>query len=195
MSQNQAMNRLCGSRIPALVAATMAVLALAACGDKEEPKATCPVPKGVVSAGELLPANCSLEDFDGGRFDIDGLRGKPAVINFWATWCTFCIDEMPALQRVYASLNGRVSFVGADLVGIMGEVRSAAREFAARTKVKYRLVFDGHGVFYGYFGAPERPTLPVTIFVKADSRVAFRQYGPLTEAKLRRLLRDKLGVT
>jgi peroxiredoxin len=191
MGENQAVNR----RTAAIIAAVLLV-ALAGCNKDKDADATasCPEPNGIISAGEFLPNKCSLERFDGGLLKIDSLRGKPAVFNFWATWCTFCIEEMPAIQRVYAGLNGRVAIIGADLLGIQGETEAAAKEFAGRTKVKYPLAFDDQGVFFGYFGAPHRPTLPVTIFVRADGRVAYRQYGPLTEKKLRDLIRDKLGV-
>jgi thiol-disulfide isomerase/thioredoxin len=178
------------------VAAALALLASAGCRTSPgETKASCPTPTGVISVGESLPKDCSLERFEGGLLTIDSLRGKPAVINFWATWCTFCIEEMPAIQKVYAALGARVAIVGADLLNIQGETRAAAKEFGVRTKVKYPLAFDDDGVFFGYFGAPHRPVLPVTIFVRADGRVAYRQYGPLTEKKLTDLIRDKLRVS
>jgi hypothetical protein len=67
-----------------------------------------------------------------------------------------------------------------------------ARTFGAKTGVKYPLVFDAGGLLYGHFSA--QLVMPVTIFVKASGVVAFRQFGPLTEKKIRDLLRTKLGV-
>jgi len=155
--------------------------------------AHCPRPQGITSVGEDVPSGCSFEDFDGQLLKLDDLLGKPTVINFWATWCTFCVDEMPALQTVYSSLGGRVWFLGADLLDVQGETRGAAKSFRTKTGVKYPLVFDTDGILFGHFAT--RPILPVTIFVKANGKVAFRQFGPMTVAKLRDLLRTKLGVT
>src|SRR2546427_763769 len=69
----------------------------------------------------------------------------------------------------------------------------AATRFARRTGVHYPLVYATDAILYGPFSAA-RPILPVTIFVRSDGRVAFRQFGPLTERQVRRLLRDKLGI-
>ena len=175
----------------------IALCALAAC-NKDKPstpnglKTHCPAPVGLTSVGEEIPS-CSFEGFDGQLLKLDDLLGKPTVINFWATWCTFCISEMPALETVYSSLNGRVWFLGADLLDVQGETRGAAQAFGKKTGVKYPLVFDQDGILFGHFAA--RPILPVTIFVRANGKVAFRQFGPMDVDKLRGLLRTKLGVT
>jgi len=184
-------------RVTAL-AASVILSIVAACGSHDHPDIKpnglthCPKPTGITSVGEEIPS-CSFEGFDGQELKLDDLLGKPTVINFWATWCTFCVEEMPALQTVYSLLNGRVWFLGADLVNVQGETRGAAQSFAGRTGVKYPLVYDTDGVLFGHFAA--RPILPVTIFVRADGKVAFRQFGPMTVDKLRGLLQHYLKVT
>ena len=155
-------------------------------------KTHCPVPVGLTSIGEEIPS-CSFEGFDGQLLKLDDLLGKPTVINFWATWCTFCISEMPALQTVYSSLNGRVWFLGADLLDVQGETRAAATAFGKRTGVKYPLVFDTDGILFGHFAA--KPILPVTIFVRANGKVAYRRFGPMDAPMLRGFLKSKLGIT
>jgi peroxiredoxin len=175
--------------------AVVAVLCvLMACGKKPSPKAVlgCPAPQGTTSVGEPIPKECTLELLGGGTLRLGSLVGKPSVINFWAAWCTFCIAEMPDFQRVYADLRSKVEFVGADLIGIQGETKGVARTFADKTGVKYPLVFDLDARLYGHFSA--RLVMPVTIFVKADGVVAFRQFGPLDEKKIRELLRTTLRV-
>jgi len=176
-------------------AAAALLCLLAACGKSGAPgtsAARCPRPQGIVSVGEPIPAGCTLERLDGGVVRLVDLKGKPAVINFWAAWCTYCIAEMPEFQKAYASFGDRVSFVGADLLGIKGETEAVAKTFAARTGVRYPLVYDPGAVLYGHFSA--QLVMPVTIFVRSDGIVAFRQFGPLTEAKIRDLVRTKLGV-
>jgi thiol-disulfide isomerase/thioredoxin len=181
-----------------LAGALVAGLALVACaGQGGAPRASATSlppcrPTGVVSVGERIPTGCAFERLDGGVLRLSSLLGKPAVINFWASWCTFCIDEMPAFERVHEALGDRVTFVGADLLGVQGETRSLARDFARRTGVRYVLVFDEGGMLYGHFSA--QLLMPVTIFVRPDGVVAHRRFGPLDEAKLRELLRTHLGV-
>jgi thiol-disulfide isomerase/thioredoxin len=149
-------------------------------------------PEGIVSVGETIPAKCSFERLDGSTLKLESLIGKPSVINFWASWCTFCIDEMPVFQKVYASLGGRVEFVGADILDVQGETTGAAETFAKSTGVGYPLIYDKGGLLYGHFSA--RLVMPVTVFVRADGIVAHRQFGPLNERTLRDILSKELGV-
>lgn len=172
------------------------VAALGACPADKPPAALgqCPRPTGIISVGEPIPAECTLERLDGGSLRLADLRGKPAVINFWASWCTFCIDEMPGFQKVFASLGGRVAFVGADLLGVEGETKGAATTFGRSTGVRYPLVYDREGLLYGHFAAAARPIMPTTIIVNARGIVVDRLFGPLTEQQLRELLHKSLGV-
>jgi peroxiredoxin len=195
MGENRPVISLPGRPLKAFVA--VAVLCVAtACAAKDHPPkaavASCPAPQGTTSVGELIPKECALEILSGGTLRLASLVGKPSVINFWAAWCTFCIAEMPDFQKVYSDLGSKVEFVGADLIGIQGETKAVARTFADKTGVKYPLVFDLDAKLYGHFSA--RLVMPVTVFVRADGVVAFRQFGPLTEKKIRELLRTKLGV-
>ena len=172
-----------------------AMLALAGCGRgaaDPEPTAGCSRPEGLVSVGESIPSECTFEKVGGGFLRLADLGGKPAVINFWAAWCTFCIDEMPAFQKTYAALGGRVQFVGADLLDIQGETKGAAETFGRSTGVRYPLIYDKGGILYAHFSA--RLVMPVTVFVRGDGIVAFRQFGPMTEATLRDTISKELGV-
>src|SRR5947208_10602009 len=79
-------------------------------------------PNGLLSEGERLPDDCILETLDGGqRVTLGVLRhNKPVVINFWATWCPYCIKEMPDLERTYTRLQNRVEVIGLDLLNVQG---------------------------------------------------------------------------
>ena len=177
----------------AVAGVSLLVVALTRGGDatRPDPEAGCK-PKGLVSVGESIPSECSFEKLGGGTLRLADLAGKPAVINFWASWCTYCIEEMPTLQKVYASLAGRAEFVGADLVGVDGETETAAQQFARSTGVQYPLIYDKDGLLYANFSA--RLVMPVTIFVRSDGIVAHRLFGPLNERNLREILSAKLGL-
>jgi thiol-disulfide isomerase/thioredoxin len=190
------MNGVTGSALRMSALAVAAAVALGACSngvaEPGDPTAAC-TPRGIVSVGESIPSECAFERVDGGFFRLADLAGKPAVINFWAAWCTYCIEEMPAFQRVYASMAGRVEFVGADLLGVQGETRGAAETFGRSTGVKYPLIYDDGGLLYAHFSA--RLIMPVTVFVRADGIVAFRQFGPMSEKTLRDTLAKELGLS
>lgn len=153
-------------------------------------------PNGLVSVGERLP-DCSFEGVAGGAaVRLRALRGKPLVLNFWASWCPNCIKEMPAFQKVYRDLDGRVGFVGMDLLNIEGETRTAAEAFAAGTEVTYPLAYDPDGLLYSHFSLRVvRPIMPVTIFADAGGVVRERRFGELTEEDLRSFIREHFGIT
>jgi cytochrome c biogenesis protein CcmG, thiol:disulfide interchange protein DsbE len=114
-------------------------------------------------------------------------RDRPTVINFWATWCAFCVEEMPDFQTVSSDLGDAVRFVGVDREDRVAE----ALELARRTGVTYLLVEDADGSFFRAVGARGMPT---TLFVDADGIVLYAHAGPLTERRLRELVAEHLGV-
>ncbi|HEV2686729.1 MAG TPA: TlpA disulfide reductase family protein [Actinomycetota bacterium] len=152
-------------------------------------------PHSLTSPGKPLP-DCTFEGFNGSpTLKLSSLRGKPSVLNFWASWCIQCIGEMPSFQRVYASLGGKVSFVGMNVLDLQGETMGAGRSFAKRTGVRYQLAFDPHGLLYGHFQNPLRPAMPITVFVDARSIVKDLNIGALDESSLRQKIRTDFGIT
>lgn len=146
---------------------------------------------GLISVGETLP-DCAFENFDGSVLKLTSLRGKPAILNFWASWCTFCIKEMPDLARFDKAYGDRIELLGFNLVGVEGEVESVARSFAQDRGATYDLVWDPDGLLFSHFSV--RATLPATIFVDEEGVVTHRQFGPLNEERLRELAAKHLGV-
>ena len=123
---------------------------------------------------------------------MSDLRGRPAVINFWASWCTYCIEEMPGFQRLFDAFGGRVEFVGINLLDVQGETRAAAERFAKSTGVRYLLAYDRGGRLDGHVSA--RLVMPVTVLLNDQGIVVHRQFGPLNEKQLRELLEEKLDL-
>lgn len=104
-------------------------------------------------------------------------RGKPTVVNFFASWCTPCRKEMPALQQVSDRLSGKVAFMGVD----HQDNRDSAAELLKDTGVKYPTGYDPDGKVakaYGLFG------MPTTLFVSADGRVLETHTGELSRSAL-----------
>ena len=119
----------------------------------------------------------TLERLDGkGDLSIASLRGKTVVLNFWASWCGPCRDEMPLLQAGSKRWQGKnVVFVGVDAK----DVRSDARKFLARYRVTYPNVYDGKGSTIGRYGVTGYPE---TYFIDRTGKVRYRIAGPVREA-------------
>ena len=119
----------------------------------------------------------TLERLDGkGELSIESMRGKTVVLNFWASWCGPCRDEMPLLQEGSKRWEDKnVVFIGIDAK----DVRADARKFLARYGVTYPNVYDGKGSTIGRYGATG---FPETYFIDRSGRVRYRIAGPVREA-------------
>jgi cytochrome c biogenesis protein CcmG/thiol:disulfide interchange protein DsbE len=127
----------------------------------------------------------SLPLFDGGTFDLADARGKPIVINFWASWCVPCEEEALTLERASRAYAGRVVFIGVDVQDTEANARAFLRKFG----VSYPNGRDASGeiaVEYGMSGVPE------SYFVDRDGRVVRKWQGPLDDARLRGFLEELL---
>jgi len=105
------------------------------------------------------------------------LRGKVTVVNFWASTCTACVQEMPAMEQAYKDLGKGVNFVGIDVA----DKSSTATSFAARFGITYPLLSDVQG---NASGAYQVPGLPFTAVIGADGTLQVRHPGALTAEQL-----------
>ncbi len=132
--------------------------------------------EGGTGPGRPAPA-IELTDFEGKTFSLADYRGRPVVVNFWASWCPSCVAEMPDFERVHASLGDRVAFVGIN----HSDNRSTAERLARETGVTYRLVEDPDGRAFRAFGGLG---MPATAFVDAEGEIVEVVVGQLSAAQL-----------
>jgi cytochrome c biogenesis protein CcmG/thiol:disulfide interchange protein DsbE len=126
----------------------------------------------------------SLGLFDGTNFTLSGAlqSGKPAVVNFWASWCGPCADEAPVLQDAARRYGDRVTFVGVDVQ----DLDSDAQSFLHKYGITYANGSANAGpisVQYGMRGVPE------TYFIAPDGRL-IRKWNTLTSADLEQFLAE-----
>lgn len=127
------------------------------------------------SAGGNAPA-FTLTGTDGRQVSLASLAGRPAVINFWATYCPPCRAEMPLLQRHLGSQSG-VQLV---LVN-EGDSGRSARDFLDSLGVHQPALLDSDLSMGHAYGAV---ALPMTVFIRADGTIAARHLGQLDDIVL-----------
>jgi DsbE subfamily thiol:disulfide oxidoreductase len=134
-----------------------------------------------VRIGQPAP-DFALTDLDGNAQRLRDLRGRPVIVNFWASWCGPCVDEFPVLEKALASHR-------ADNLAVVGIVfrdnSEAARGFMVRMGASWTAAMDPGELTaqsFGIFAPPE------SVFIDADGIIRGRQIGQLTANDLERQL-------
>jgi cytochrome c biogenesis protein CcmG/thiol:disulfide interchange protein DsbE len=122
------------------------------------------------------------------RQTLASLRGKPAAVNFWASWCEPCRKESPDLQRLYRSLHGRAGLVGVDY----SDAADNAREFIRQFGLTYPMLSDPDGKAGDSYGVTG---LPATAIIDSRGRIVQLLRGPQTEQSVRKALQQAENAT
>jgi cytochrome c biogenesis protein CcmG/thiol:disulfide interchange protein DsbE len=144
--------------------------------------APSPAPGSVVQGPGLLDRlapDIDLEVLDsGGRERLADLRGRPVIVNFWASWCIPCRDEFPLLVAAYAEHRD-------EGLGILGVIHDDAPEpaaaFADHQGATWPMLLDPDDVAWSAYRAVGVPT---TYFIDRDGIVRAFSLGPLTASGL-----------
>jgi thiol-disulfide isomerase/thioredoxin len=143
------------------------------------------------TASSAAPAPTAAPDFalparDGGELRLSDLKGQVVMINFWATWCGPCRQEMPLLEQLQAKYEP----LGFTLVGVNVEPDSAAAtKWLSNVPVSFPVLFDTGNSVAERFGVEGMPS---SVFVDREGRVrhVHRGYRPGDEAQYADLIRS-----
>jgi thiol-disulfide isomerase/thioredoxin len=137
-----------------------------------------------VTRGETLDAtfwSASFERPEGGQLPTASLRGKPLLLNFWATWCPPCIDELPMIDAFFREQAAN----GWQVVGLAVDRVDAVRKFLGRVPVGFPVAMAGlEGTDLVKRLGNTAGGLPFTLVLAADGTVAARKMGRLEPADL-----------
>lgn len=126
---------------------------------------------------------------DGGNFRLADYTGKVVVINFWASWCVPCQTEMPQFDLLYRQVKTQgIQFVGIDAK----DTRSGGRSFVQANDISYPIVWDEQARTALQLGKVPSVSLPFTVIVDKQQRIAAVYLGALQPADLRPVI---IGLT
>jgi len=139
----------------------------------------------VASAPAAAP-DFALPARDGGELRLSDLRGQVVMINFWATWCGPCRQEMPLLEQIHAKYEP----LGFTLLGVNVEPDSEeARAWLTKVPVTFPILFDRDNVVSESFGVE---AMPSSVLIDREGRVrhVHRGYKPGDESVYADLIRS-----
>lgn len=183
------------SRLPGrqlLIIALVAVLAAAggyffAMRLAERPAAALPgdaaaAPSAASLIGQRRP-DFTLADAAGNATAVADFDGQIVLLNFWATWCAPCVEEMPMLSRLHGDFAGR----GLSVVGIAVDEPARARAFANELDLAYPLLFGpGEAMLVGRRYGNASGMLPYSVLIDAGGIVRWTHLGAVTRKQLER---------
>ncbi len=180
-------------RILAFALALLMLFVLSAC-NKEDPIVTIepdttesePEQEHTHEEGEneYDPApDFTVYDADGKPVKLSDMKGKPVVLNFWASWCPPCKAEMPDFDAVCKEYEGKVTFMMVNLTDGERETVESARNFIHMMEYSFPVYYDTDMEASNTYGIQ---SIPTTFFIDADGGLVAYGSGALSENELRR---------
>lgn len=139
------------------------------------------------SAQAIAAPDFTAYDKDGKAVKLSDYIGKPVVLNFWATWCGFCKEEMPYFDKAYGEYKDKVVFLMVDAVDGVRETKEKGMEYIEANKFSFPVLYDMDAEAVNNYGIQSFPT---TVIVNADGTVFGVQEGLLPEDVLFEVLKD-----
>jgi len=169
MLEGLMMNKM--SRVILLVILTLVLLVTGCSAGSEPPDRESPTaPVEGIQVGNQAP-DFQLQNLDGQTVSLGNLQGKPVLINFWATWCSPCVSEMPYIQEIYEEWADK----GLVVVAInLGESSSKAEEFMQSYNLSFTVLLDTKKDVAQKYSIQYIPT---TFFIDKDGIIQDKMIG------------------
>lgn len=128
---------------------------------------------------QVSAPNFTLTDSSGKTVTLEDFRGKPVVVNFWATWCGFCVKEMPHFEESFQQHGDEIQFL---MVNVQ-ESPDVAKPFIEKYGYSFPVYYDSNGSASGMFGVSG---LPATFFIDAEGNAVAQARGAISLETLQR---------
>jgi peroxiredoxin len=132
---------------------------------------------GAAAVGRPAP-DFTLADLDGNQVSLSDFRGKTVFINFWATWCPPCREEMPAIEALYQQYEDKdVVVLGVDILETEGEVR----QFVEEGGYSWTFVMDTTGEVTNSY---QVVAIPTSFFIDKEGIIRAVSVGAMTKGAM-----------
>lgn len=125
----------------------------------------------------------SVVDADGNKIKLSEMKGKPVVLNLWATWCYYCTVEMPDFEEMYKKYGEEVQFMMINLTDGRNETLASAKKYISDNGFTFPVYFDTDSeaaIAYGILG------IPATYFIDDEGHLIAYANGMLDMESLKK---------
>jgi len=122
-----------------------------------------------------------VEDNSGEVVKLSDMKGKPVVVNFWASWCGPCKSEMPDFNKLYKKYEDEIQFMMVNMTDGGQETKDSASTFIQKQGYEFPVYYD---VEYSASNAYNVMSIPATYFITKDGKIAAYANGAINESAL-----------
>ncbi|CAG9620393.1 TlpA disulfide reductase family protein [Sutcliffiella rhizosphaerae] len=130
------------------------------------------------SEEDSIAYDFTLSTLTGDTITLSDLRGKPVILNFWATWCDPCKDEMPVFEEFYQTYGEEVQILAINITSNDSEKK--VRNFVEEHYLTFPILLDTEGIFRHY----QVLSMPTSFFINKDGQIVDIAVGELTMNRL-----------
>lgn len=120
-------------------------------------------------------------DRQGREVKLSDFKGKPVVLNFWASWCPPCRREMPYFNQIYTEVGEEVLFMMVDLVDGQRETITKGKAYVDEQKYVFPIYFDNEQAAAQAYGVN---SIPTTLFINQHGNIVKAYQGPINQDTL-----------
>ncbi|MCJ7727476.1 MAG: TlpA family protein disulfide reductase [Actinobacteria bacterium] len=126
----------------------------------------------------------TLMDLDGNEISLSDFNGKVLILNFWATWCSPCREEIPDFVEVYNEYESK----DVQFIGVSNEDISTLKSFVEDYDISYPILIDDANIM-GKWGIS---AIPTTFVFDKNGQIIFKNVGMMTREQLKNIIEDEL---
>ncbi len=142
------------------------------------------------TVGSFAP-DFTLQTLDGGSINLASLRGQNVLINYWVTWCEPCLEEMPALNKIYQEYQGK-NLIILSVNGIAQDDLQKVKDTVSGLGLAYPVVLDeADTIFKSYWMG----FMPTSVFIDSQGVIRFIKFGGADETEFRAKIDQLLAGT
>ncbi|MBT2680860.1 TlpA family protein disulfide reductase [Bacillus sp. ISL-35] len=129
----------------------------------------------------LMAPSFTLKNFAGEEIDLKKYKGRKIMLNFWATWCPPCKEEMPAMEKFYKNHSGQIEILAINL-----DPQNDVKGFAEKNDLSFQILLDESGTTQKSY---QIISIPTTFIIDEKGVILKRHIGSMSYEQMEELLK------